>query len=259
MKVVQKMLEKALVLGQRNVYILLSHTTGEQKNPLKCSEKREFISSGMIDKVKQSLGAENIDVNIICGDDLVSKECETNWITGKLCQIMFNYDKLKRINLYLFIGEDRRNSYDWLIKKYNKEDALTHLTIISEGLERPEGAISGTDMRLLVTSGKEDEFIEKEMEAGLSREKAAELYSTLSAYLSDMEIPAKKRKTTVKTKLATTRASATATGGKGKSSKGKRSKCKRSKCKSRNKSKCKSRNKKTLKYKNIHSILKKKV
>jgi hypothetical protein len=243
----------------------------------------------MIDKVKQSLGAENIDVNIICGDDLVSKECETNWITGKLCQIMFNYDKLKRINLYLFIGEDRRNSYDWLIKKYNKEDALTHLTIISEGLERPEGAISGTDMRLLVTSGKEDEFIEKEMEAGLSREKAAELYSTLSAYLSDMEIPAKKRKTTVKTKLATTRASATATGGKGKrskgkrskgkrskgkrskgkrskgkrskgkSSKGKRSKCKRSKCKSRNKSKCKSRNKKTLKYKNIHSILKKKV
>ena len=128
------------------------------------------------------------------------------------------------------------------------------LTIESKGLERPEGAISGTDMRLLVTSGKEDEFIEKEMEAGLSRKKAAELYSTLSAYLSDMEIPAKKRKTTVKTKVATTRATATATGGKGKSrnkSKGKRSKGKRSKGKSKNK--------KTLKYKKIHSILKKKV
>ena len=212
MKVVQKMLEKAIVLGQRNVYLLLSHTTGEAKNPLKCNEKREFISSGMIDKVKRSLGAEHIGVTIICGDDLVSAECESNWITGKLCQIMFNYDKLKMINLYLFIGEDRRNSYDWLIKKYNKPDSLTHLTIISEGLERPEGAISGTEMRLMVTSGKEDEFIEKEMEAGLSREKAAELYSILSGYLSEMEIPAKKRKTvTITRKPASTTSKRTKT------------------------------------------------
>lgn len=213
MKVVQKMLEKAIVLGQRNVYLLLSHTTGEAKNPLKCNEKREFISSGMIDKVKRSLGAEHIGVTIICGDDLVSAECESNWITGKLCQIMFNYDKLKMINLYLFIGEDRRNSYDWLIKKYNKPDSLTHLTIISEGLERPEGAISGTEMRLLVTSGKEDEFIEKEMEAGLSREKAAELYSILSRYLSEMEIPAKKRKTVTSTSKPASKRTKTAIGG----------------------------------------------
>jgi len=117
------------------------------------------------------------------------------------------------INLYLFIGEDRRNSYDWLIKKYNKPDSLTHLTIISEGLERPEGAISGTEMRLLVTSGKEDEFIEKEMEAGLSREKAAKLYSILSGYLSEMEIPAKKRKTTTITTSKASKRTKTAIGG----------------------------------------------
>jgi hypothetical protein len=199
MKVVQKLLEKAIEIRQRNVYILLSHTTGEQKNPLMCSEKKEFISSGMIDKIKEHTpGAEDIKVTLICGDDPVAAECDPNWITSKLCQIMLTnkYNKEQMIRLYLFIGEDRATSYEWLIKKYNKSDALTHLTINSEGLERPPGAMSGTDMRLLVTEGKEEEFIEKEMEAGLSRTKAAELYSRLAFYLSKPDT--KKRKMTEK-------------------------------------------------------------
>ena len=197
MKVIQKMLEKALTIGQRNVYILLSHTTGEQKNPLKCSEKKEFLSSGMIDKVKQSLGAEHIEVTLICGDEEVSEECEANWITGKLCNIMLlnKYDKGRMIHLYLFIGSDRETAYDTLlVAKYNKPDALTHITIITKGLERPPGAMSASDMRLLVTEGKEEDFIAKEMEAGLSRAKAAEMYSKLADYLS--YLPEKKIKPT---------------------------------------------------------------
>jgi hypothetical protein len=209
MKVIQKMLEKALVLGQRNVYILLSHTTGEQKNPLKCSEKKEFLSSGMIDKVKQSLGAEHIEVTLICGDEEVSEECEANWITGKLCNIMLmnKYDKGRMIHLYLFIGSDRESAYDTLlVAKYNKPDALTHITIITEGLERPPGAMSASDMRLLVTEGKQEDFIAKEMEAGLSRAKAAELYSKLAHYLS--YLPEKKIKPTA-TKSTAAKSTAT--------------------------------------------------
>jgi hypothetical protein len=205
MKVVQEMLKKALALGQKNVYLILSHTTGDAKNPLNCSEKKDFLLNGMIDKARESLGARDslragdIEVSLICGDDRVSDECDTkNWITSKLCEIMKNYDKTKQIDLYLYIGEDRANSYNWLSKTYNKDGALTHLTIMSRGLERPEGAISGTQMRQLIEAGNEEEFIEREMEAGLSREKAADMYKMLREYLSktQQEPAAKKQKIT---------------------------------------------------------------
>ena len=199
MKVVQKMLEKALALGQKNVYLILSHTKDYDKNPLKCSEKKDFLLSGMIKKVKDSLGAGDIEVSLICGDDPVSAHCNTkNWITSKLCEIMTNVDQTKPIDLYLYIGEDRANSYNWLSKIYNKEGALTRLTIISKGLERPPGAISGTQMRQLIEAGEEEKFIEEEIKAGLSREKAAEMYVRLREYLSEkqQEPAAKKQKTT---------------------------------------------------------------
>ena len=65
---------------------------------------------------------------------------------------------------------------------------------MSDGLERPPGAMSGTKMRELIETGQEAEFIAKEMEAGLSYEKATDLYQLLETYLL-AKPPAKKKKT----------------------------------------------------------------
>ena len=138
MYVIKSLLEKARDLNQKKVYILLSKTTGEKTDPLRCGEKRDLLLSGMIDKVKEyTPGTEEIEAVIMCG-----------YIRG------------------------------------------------------------------LVTAGANEEFVAKEMDAGLSRDLAEELYATLDERLSAMDTPEKKRKTTTvrsATARSTTARSATTT------------------------------------------------
>ena len=203
MYVIKSLLEKARDLNQKKVYILLSKTTGEKTDPLRCGEKRDLLLSGMIDKVKEyTPGTEEIEAVIMCGDDALAPECSTRWITGQLCHIMRDYNTDIQLNLYLIVGQDRVEDeagqpipgYNWISGVFNKSNKPIQLIII--GLPRPKGAISATYIRGLVTAGANEEFVAKEMDAGLSRDLAEELYATLDERLSAMDTPEKKRKTT---------------------------------------------------------------
>ena len=214
MYVIKSLLEKARDLNQKKVYILLSKTTGEKTDPLRCGEKRDLLLSGMIDKVKEyTPGTEEIEAVIMCGDDALAPECSTRWITGQLCHIMRDYNTDIQLNLYLIVGQDRVEDeagqpipgYNWISGVFNKSNKPIQLIII--GLPRPKGAISATYIRGLVTAGANEEFVAKEMDAGLSRDLAEELYATLDERLSAMDTPEKKRKTT--TVRSTTAKSAT--------------------------------------------------
>jgi len=201
MYVIQSLLEKARDLQQSKIYLLLSKTTGEKTDPLRCGEKRDFLLSGMITKVKEHTpGTEEIEVVILCGDDELAPECNNRWITSQLCHIMRDYNTDIQLNLYLIVGSDRVEDeagqpipgYNWISGVFSKSNKPIQLSII--GLPRPRGAISATYIRGLVTDDKKDEFITKETDAGLSLEKAEELYDTLAERLSALDMPSKKRK-----------------------------------------------------------------
>jgi hypothetical protein len=198
MKVIRDMIEKALEVGQEKVYILLSHTTGKRTDPLMCKEKKELLLNGMIEKVKQSLEA-NVDVEVICGDEPLSPQCGNRWITSQLCHIMQQYDT-SRLNLYLFVGQDRIDDggYGWIGGVFNKPDAPMKIQLIITGISRPSGAISATYMRDLAMHGQKEEFMEKEMEAGLSAADAEMLYSTLKTRLAELPEPSIKKSRTSK-------------------------------------------------------------
>jgi hypothetical protein len=207
MKVIHDMIEKAILLNQPKVYILLSHTTGKRTDPLVCREKKELLLNGMIEKVKQSFDADmdvdvDVDVEIICGDEEISPKCGNRWITSQLCHIMQMYEPdTPLFNLYLFVGQDRIDDggYNWISGVFNKPDAPLKIQLIINGITRPSGAISATYIRELAMKGNKDEFIEKEMEAGLSAAQAEKLYETLKKRLDELPEPSvKKSKTTKK-------------------------------------------------------------
>ena len=57
-QLISVMMEKAIEIGVKNIYILLSSTIDNEKNPLECEEKRFILYGGMIDKIKQELYLE---------------------------------------------------------------------------------------------------------------------------------------------------------------------------------------------------------
>jgi len=152
-------------LGHDIIYILLSHTKDNVKNPLSCSRKREILlSQGMVEHIKSENPALNaIAVKIICMDDLVPAECGKHPILKHMCNIRLIEHPSE---MKLFIGADRAGSYVFLRSSLAKYDPP--ILVVPFVLPRPEGAMSATLMRELVTSGKKADFLLAVQKNGLN-------------------------------------------------------------------------------------------
>jgi nicotinic acid mononucleotide adenylyltransferase len=203
---IRKMMEKALEIGINRVYIILSGTVDDKKNPLTCKFKKELIMgnskdvSSIVENLKRkwidekALKPEEIEwvhkcqVIIICMNDpdIDTKLYGTNPILKCIHYLIRNYESGKMMEKsFLFVGEDRGNDYGWISNSKN----LGKLEIIP--LERPEGAISATYIRNLAIDGKEEDFLGEMEKVGISRERGMEVYLEIRKALSTSELKKK--------------------------------------------------------------------
>lgn len=213
---IRKMIEKALEIGINRVYIILSGTVDDKKNPLTCKFKKDLIIgnskdiSSIVDNLKRkwidekALNKEEIEkvhkcqVIIICMNDpdIDTKIYGSNPILKCINYLIHNYESGKMMEKsFLFVGEDRGNDYGWISNSQN----LGRLEILP--LERPEGAISATYIRNLVIDGKEGDFLKEMEKIGISAERGMEVYSEIRKALANTQ--SKKKNVTKKKKLVT--------------------------------------------------------
>ena len=204
MELIKNLILIAKDLNQTDVYILLSTSEGEAKNPLLCSEKQDLlVVQGMIEFVKASIdGAHKINVHPLCNNDPELARYGQNWIMRQLYHIIdTKYNKTEWIDLYLIIGQDRLKDFDWIKGSLGSSRELSII-----GLDRPKGAISGTYMRKLATMpepGTADakaEFIKNQMLAGLTAENALALYEKLHKRIPTLPETKPKHKPSAKKK-----------------------------------------------------------
>ena len=159
LKLIKTLMDEALKLSETDVYIILSHTKDFKKNPLECNRKRQLLQvNGMIQSIKDEYPSLNgIMVNIICGDDDLTQECGKSFILKQLCYIN---QKTSTEIFKLIIGQDRGGQYNWIEKSLLKMNPRIKIHFMKP-LDRPDGEISSSFIRSLVTSEQRDEFISK--------------------------------------------------------------------------------------------------
>ena len=231
MKLIQTMMEANLELhpsdlGHGHVYIILSHTKDNTKNPLTCERKKSLlIANGMIQYIKTNQNhLSGITVNVLCTEEKEDSGephgCGTRFIISQLCRIIKSEEKLQRTitNAELILGSDRQDNFRFiteylsdkhitfneighdgrrLFEKYNA--ALErNLDYIVDDTDSPIDPVnmSGTLVRSLVKKNQESRFVKLYENAGLSREDATSLFRELVHELSIVERKSKKSKAT---------------------------------------------------------------
>jgi hypothetical protein len=200
MGLIKTLVERAIQMGENKVGIILSHSVDSEKNPLECKEKREFILSGLINALKDQMKREGqfppdkideIQVIIVCMDDETPPEFGKHPIL-KSFNALFSQFGYEKPTAYLIVGEDRAIDYGWIQKSLG--DKISSYQV--EPLDRPEGAMSATEMRGYVRRGEYDTFLGKMRETGIPDERSAELYEKVTVGLS--RPPPMKKKSTKK-------------------------------------------------------------
>jgi len=188
MGLIKNLVERAIQFGENKVGVILSHSVDSEKNPLECKEKREFILSGMIDTLKNQMKREGrfppdkideMQVVIVCMDDPTPEEFGKHPILKSFNALFSRFDYVKP-HAYLIVGQDRATDYGWIQKSLG--DKI--MSFMIEPLDRPEGAMSATEMRGYVKSGQYDTFLGKMRETGIPDEKSSELYEKVTVGLS---------------------------------------------------------------------------
>ena len=188
MGLIKTLVERAIQMGENKVGIILSHSVDSEKNPLECKEKREFILSGLIDGLKEQMKREGqfpsdkideVQVIIVCMDDPTPPEFGKHPIL-KSFNALFSQFGYEKPNAYLIVGQDRAIDYGWIQKSLG--DKISSYQV--ETLERPEGAMSATEMRGYVKRGEYDTFLGKMRETGIPDERSVELYGKVSIGLN---------------------------------------------------------------------------
>lgn len=188
MGLIKTLIERAIQFGENKVGIILSHSVDSEKNPLECKEKREFILSGLIDALKEQMKREDqfppdkieeVQVIIVCMDDPTPEEFGKHPIL-KSFNALFSQFGYEKPHTYLIVGQDRAVDYGWIEKSLG--DKI--MSFFVEPLDRPEGAMSATEMRGYVKRGEYDTFLGKMRETGIPDEKSTELYEKVTFGLS---------------------------------------------------------------------------
>jgi hypothetical protein len=189
---IKTMILKALDLNLSQINIILSATIDNEKNPLECEEKRRLLYNSIIDTAKNELNANendpeltrkinNIHVEIICMNDQTPSDYGSHPIISKINYILndlYNYPQVNNIKMFLVIGQDRINSYSFLLDNLNNRIPLIDLEII--GLDRPENAMSATYIRQLALNGNKPDFYTHMKELGLSDEDIDDIYDQIN-------------------------------------------------------------------------------
>ena len=194
MMLIRKMMLYALNNNLTQINLILSGTVDNKKNPISCNEKRNLLIHFLLSHQKELLKIENpslsskideLQVKIICMDDVLNPEYGTHPIMKSVNYILkelYGYPR-NGINMILFIGQDRENDYFWIQKSLRERNPQVSLDINSEGLERPEGAISATYIRQLAIDGNWDEFKKEMFKTGLDEPTAYSLYLQIKGKL----------------------------------------------------------------------------
>lgn len=164
--VIKTMIEKALELGLSQINIILSSTVDNKKNPIECEEKRMILYNHAIPEIQKELmkerpdyaeQIEDINVEIICMDDETNPRHGSHPIFSKVNYVLCDLYNCSRkgAKMYLVIGEDRKDSYDWIIEALASREAPIDVEVI--GIERPEDAMAATFLRGLALSGSEED------------------------------------------------------------------------------------------------------
>lgn len=200
MGLIKNLIERAIQFGENKVGIILSHSVDSEKNPLECKEKREFILSGMINALKEQMKRETpkdsdkideIQVIIVCMDDPTPEEFGDHPILKSFNALFSQFGYVKP-HTYLIVGQDRATHYEWIRKSL--DDKISSFEV--ESLDRPEGAMSATEMRGYVKRGEYHTFLGKMSETGIPDERSHELYQKITFGLS--RPPPLKKKATKK-------------------------------------------------------------
>jgi hypothetical protein len=179
MGLVRKMIEKAIELEEKGnktqVAIVLSHSHEKDmmKNPLRCKEDKRELVKEMVEHLKERMNSDNVNVKnvnpiVLCMDD--EKVPNMYSSIGALVR------KYTPKHMILCVGKDRDENYSGITKYYSNVE----INIV----DRPEGAMSATEMRGYVTSENKDMFVEKMLDTGLSKERIEELYEKLHKVLT---------------------------------------------------------------------------
>jgi hypothetical protein len=151
-KLIKQMMVYALKNKVSQVNIILSSTSNDPKNPLPCYLKKQIIEgtycentdgyssthSSILTNIKNNILDEvyiypNVDekdvrslkVNIICGDDPTITKHTNNPITNSLVHLLkdYNQDYIQKVSI--FIGDDRKGSYNWITNLINPSNTST--------------------------------------------------------------------------------------------------------------------------------------
>lgn len=192
MGLVKKMIERANEVEEKEgnkaqVAVILSHTHEKDvaKNPLKCKDYKRELVREMIDKLQQKINKDKkVNVDVLCMDD----EKVPNMYSS-IGALVRKYQPKKMI---LCIGKDRDENYSGITKYYKDVEI--------EVVDRPEGAMSATEMRGYVTSNDMKTFVEKMEQTGLDKERIEELYGKLHEVLLQKSVSVSASAKEVKTR-----------------------------------------------------------
>ena len=133
------------------IQIILSHSTGDKKNPIICPDKKKLVTNYVIPKIQQEMENEwsktDIPIQVHCMDDFpIPEGSKASILANAVRNILPKSDFFTKTEIVLVIGQDRENSYDWLFTTL-LTNPNNSLRIIS--LDRVGNPISATEMREL--------------------------------------------------------------------------------------------------------------
>jgi hypothetical protein len=72
---IETMLNKAMEVRSSRVYIILSSSVDNIKNPLECDEKRTIINTGVVNKIKEEWVEKNgiPELEVICMNENIDR------------------------------------------------------------------------------------------------------------------------------------------------------------------------------------------
>ena len=207
---VRTMMIRALELGETRINVILSHTTDAKKNPLECGKKREILLGLVMTGLKPQLMKEysnartkkiirDMEIRVLCTQDPEVQSQFGRFPMNSINALLSEYPPGS--SLHLIIGEDRATDYQWIMSSLEKREEPVHGTI--EAVPRPEGAMSATIIRSLVTERDKDGFLQVMIEGGMDETIATQLYDELKERLvasKAMTSKAKSIKTTTTAK-----------------------------------------------------------
>ena len=211
-QIVSKVLDNSTINDVKelnDIFVILSHSQDNKKNPLLCNKKREFLNT-----MKQANFEEifpNITIHLLCMD-----EPEFLSETGKpstFAPVRYLAETHTPENMLMFIGEDRakpKNNYLFMKEILaNPKEPNPPVNLDFHILERPEGAMSATYIRNLVKYGNRDRFIFEQLKTGISVEEANELFDIIARALSKASPTKSKRATKRKGRTPTAKSKKT--------------------------------------------------